>query len=133
MTGDKQHHMEIFQKTNFFKFLVIVGTKKPGLGTKLGTKKWGLGTKKNGLRILFQVLIFWSLGLFRVRLFWFQVRIFWCLVLFQVVFGAHYYEKFEEKLIFMGENEISVWCWWSSDMLKDKEIGHVNKRGNIFF
>ena len=29
----------------FFKFLVIVGTKKPGLGTKLGTKKCGLGTK----------------------------------------------------------------------------------------
>ena len=26
----------------FFKFLVIVGTKKPGLGTKLGTKKTDL-------------------------------------------------------------------------------------------
>ena len=33
----------------FFKFLVIVGTKNPGLGTKLDTKKCGLGTKKGGL------------------------------------------------------------------------------------
>ena len=37
----------------FFKVLVIIGTKKPGLGTKLGTKKCGLGTnlctKKCGL------------------------------------------------------------------------------------
>ena len=28
----------------FFKFLVIVGTKKCGVGTNLGTKKCGVGT-----------------------------------------------------------------------------------------
>ena len=45
----------IFTLKNYFfsKFLVIVGTKKGGLGTNLGTKKCGLGTnlgtKKGGL------------------------------------------------------------------------------------
>ena len=46
MSGDHQNHMEISQniiftlKNDFFlKFLLIVGTKKGGLGTNLSTKK----------------------------------------------------------------------------------------------
>ena len=118
------------QKNEFsFKFLVIVSTKKPGLGTKLGTKKCGLGTKKGGLGTnlgtkkpglgtKFPVRVFWCLGLFRVRLFWFRVRTFWCLGLFRVrifwclglflvrTFWFRLLRGILRKIVFQAENEI---------------------------
>ena len=117
------------QKIIFFsKFLVIVGTKKGGLGTKLDTKKSGLGTKKcglgtnlgtknPGLGTNFRVRVFWCLGLFWVRLFWFQVHTFWCLGLFRVrifwcqglfrvcLFWYQLSREILKKMIFRGEND----------------------------